>query len=505
MRTIDSLSLKHTLVAAACALTCLGAQAAASVITPARATIIITSRDAPGIGFNDPTPVAPVGGNPGTTLGQQRLNVYRHVADIWEQNLQSDIPITVSAAWEPLTCTAGSATLGSAGAWNAWHDFPGAVPGTWYPAALANKLAGVNLSAGTPDDGSGYGNADIKTQFNINLGNSNCLSGSPFYLGLDGKTTGSQVNFVATLLHELGHGLGFSVLSVQTSTGWRVNSDFSAYTETGGVPSIWERFMYDNSAKKTWLQMSNNERKASAINPLKLAWIGSNVAAGQGMLSLTPVINIATPAPGASGLYDYNAAAFGPAISSPAAFGKLAVIALQGTQTGEACDPFNAANTAAVTGKVAIISRGVCAFTIKVKNAQNAGAIGVLIANNAAGAIAPAGADATITIPTAGITLTDGNKLRAAVAAAGRYGSRSIPGSVTASWSSDPSRIAGADAQGRPLLYTPNPLIGGSSVSHWDVSATPNLLMEPSINADLGTSLTAPKDLTLNLLKDLGW
>ena len=55
---------------------------------------------------------------------------------------------------------------------------------------------------------------------------------------------------------------------------------------------------------------------------------------------------------------------------------------------------------------------------------------------------------------------------------------------------------------GRPLLYTPNPLIGGSSVSHWDVSAFPNLLMEPNINADLTTSLVPPLDITLPLLKD---
>jgi hypothetical protein len=54
---------------------------------------------------------------------------------------------------------------------------------------------------------------------------------------------------------------------------------------------------------------------------------------------------------------------------------------------------------------------------------------------------------------------------------------------------------------GRPLLYTPNPLIGWSSVSHWDVSAFPNLLMEPNINSDLTTSLVPPLDITLPLLK----
>jgi hypothetical protein len=164
----------RSLIAAAAALTCIASQAA---------TITIVSRDPVGTGFTDPTPVAPVGGNPGTTLGQQRLNVYRYVADIWEANLNSPVEIKVSAAWEALSCTATSATLGSAGAWNIWHDFPGSRPGTWYPQALANKIAGVNLSDGTPDDGTGYGNFDIKTQFNVNLGNADCLAGNGFYLG----------------------------------------------------------------------------------------------------------------------------------------------------------------------------------------------------------------------------------------------------------------------------------------------------------------------------------
>jgi PA domain len=467
------------------------------------AIIEITSRDAPGIGFNDTTPVAPVGGNSGTTLGEQRLNVYRYVADIWQAQLQSNVNITVSAGWEALSCTATSATLGSAGAWNIWHDFRSGVPGTWYPQALANKLAGENLSANVPDDGSGYGTVDIKTQFNVNLGNTGCLDGTPFYLGLDGKA-GTKVNFVETLLHELGHGLGFSVLTVQTSTGLRVNADGTAFADDG-LPSIWEGFMYDGTVAKTWLQMTSAERKASAVNPLHLAWNGSNAVSGAAaVLGPVPSIKIATPVPGAAGLYAYNTAAFGPAVSNPGAFGTLAVV--PASATGAGCTPFDAATTTAVAGKIAIIDRGSCGFAVKTKNAQNAGAFGVIIANNAAGA-APGlgGTDPTITIPAVSVSQTDGAKLKTAVADAVKYGSRGHPGAVIGSLAIDTSRRAGADSAGRPLLYTPSPLIGGSSVSHWDVSAFPNLLMEPSINSDLTTLLVPPKDLTFPLLKDLGW
>lgn len=486
---------------AAAALLALGALSSASA-----ATITITSRDLPGVGFNDPTPVDPVGGNPGTTLGQQRLNVYRFVADVWEQALQSDVPITVSAGWEALTCTATSAVLGSAGAWNIWRDFPGAVPNTWYPQALANKIAGVNLSADVPPGTSGYDNVDIKTQFNINLGNTGCLDGTPFYLGLDGNA-GAKVNFVETLLHELGHGLGFSVLTVQTSTGNRLNAAGTAYVASGGVPSIWEGYMYDNTAAKTWLAMTSAERRASAINPLKLAWSGpQGAAAAVATLGATPGIRVATPVPNVSGFYDYGTASFGPPVANGQVLGTLANIAAYDAAVGAGCTAFSAADTAAVTGKVAIIDRGVCGFAVKAKNAQNAGAIGVIIANNAAGA-APGlgGTDATVVIPTVSISQAAGVTLKQAVTDAPKYGTRGKPGTVTGQLGLDTTRKAGADVAGRPLLYTPNPLVSGSSVSHWDVSASPNLLMEPNINSDLGLVLVAPKDLTLPLLKDLGW
>ncbi|MEW7851283.1 PA domain-containing protein [Massilia aurea] len=495
MRTQSfSLTTARTLLATASILTCIAAQAA---------TITIQSRDPVGEGFNDPTPATPVGGNMGTTVGQQRYNVYRYVADIWERNLNSNVAITVSAGWEALTCTETSAVLGSAGAWNIWRDFPNSKPNRWYPAALANKLAGVNLTDGTPDDGSGFGNVDIKTQFNVNLGQPGCLSGRTFYLGLDGNA-GGQVNFAATLLHELGHGLGFSVISVNTSNGYRINASGSAYVATGGVPSVWEDFMYDNTAQKSWLNMTSAERRVSAINNLGLAWTGPNSVAGASILRSTPILK-ATPPTGVLPVINYQASAFGPVLPAVSSLGALATLTTQAGETGPGCEPFNAANIAAVRGKVPIISRGTCGFAVKVKNAQNAGAVGVLLANNVDGDIAPGGADPTITIPSFGITQAAGDALKAAVAAAKPYGTRSQPGVVIASLSTDPTRKAGADSLGRPLLYTPTQLAGGSSVSHWDVTASPNLLMEPSINADLTLNVSPPYDLTLPLLKDIGW
>ena len=54
---------------------------------------------------------------------------------------------------------------------------------------------------------------------------------------------------------------------------------------------------------------------------------------------------------------------------------------------------------------------------------------------------------------------------------------------------------------GRVQLYTPAAYEAGSSISHWDVSAAPNLLMEPNINRGLPLTL----DLTRQVTRDLGW
>ncbi|MCU1347097.1 MAG: Peptidase, (Fungalysin) family, partial [Acidobacteria bacterium] len=68
------------------------------------------------------------------------------------------------------------------------------------------------------------------------------------------------------------------------------------------------------------------------------------------------------------------------------------------------------------TGKIALIDRGTCGFTVKVKNAQDAGAIAVLVANSAAAFGGMAGVDATITIPSYITTQGNGNAIKAQLA-----------------------------------------------------------------------------------------
>lgn len=95
-----------------------------------------------------------------------------------------------------------------------------------------------------------------------------------------------------------------------------------------------------------------------------------------------------------------------------------AVLVNDGTApTSDGCsDPVNAA---ALVGKIALIDRGVCEFSDKALRAQTAGAIGVVIMNNTAGAGAPgmlAGTyGAQITIPVVMISFEDGQAIKTAL------------------------------------------------------------------------------------------
>jgi hypothetical protein len=446
----------------------------------ANSTINIVNINAPGVGFNDPTPRPPIGGNPGTTLGQQRMIAFQYAASIWSALLDSAVPINIEARMIPLACSPTAGTLGSTGALGFWANFPGAPQAnTWYHVALANRLTFADLQPGAAGDPSAD---DMITNFNSSIGtNPNCLTGLDWYYGLD-DNHGANFDLVTVLLHEFAHGLGFSP-TINKTTGALLGPPF--------FPDTYTRFMFDNPLGLGFAAMTDAQRAASTKDTLHVVWTGANVTSKvPTTLQLgAPVLTVNSPA-SVAGVYAVGTAQFGPALAAPGITGGLVLVDDGVAPATDACQPI--VNGAALAGKVALLDRGTCTFVVKAKNAQNAGATAVVVADNVAGSppAGLAGVDPTITIPTVRISLADGSALKAALGSG-----------VNVTVGLNPTLRAGADPAGRALLYTPVPVAGGSSLSHWDVSATPNLLMEPAINSDL----THNVDLTLPLLRDIGW
>jgi len=243
-------------------------------VLQASATIVIQNNDSAGEGFNDPTPWTPRGGNSATTLGQARLNAFQYAANLWAPCLNSNVTIIISAQMDPLFCDATSAVLGSAGAATIHRDFTHRpLPSTWYPQALANALAGTDLSPSNPD---------INATFNSNLdGSSGCMGGAKLYSGYDQAPPSGDIDFITVVMHEIGHGLGFQTY-VDLSTGAKLmgyNDTFMLHLNQASA----------NPADYPY--MSNTGRINASKSDPNLRWTGSNVTGRHPDIPVTAGLN----------------------------------------------------------------------------------------------------------------------------------------------------------------------------------------------------------------------
>ena len=433
------------------------------------ADVVLIPFDPPGFGLNDPTPANPLPTNPGTTVGEQRFNAFQAGAQKWGDTLASDVPIFVAASFRPQPCNASGGVLASAGPTFIFRDFPGAEKaGTWYVGATADSLADADLAPGV---------VDSLAFFNSELGKPGCLENSSWYYGLDGNEAPGQIDFLAVVTHELAHGLGFLEL---------VNEETGEFF--GGFPDIYSTFMLDTSTGKLFTEMTPAERLAAQVDSGDLAWSGENVtAAAPAVLGPRPAIRILRPKT-LRGKLDVQQASFGPDLRVNGGITGQVVLANDNSASPTlACEPL--VNN--VSGKIALIDRGGCAFTTKALNAQAAGAKGVIVANNLPEGAAPMGGfSPDVRIPAVGITLEQGNEIKGA-------------GKVELKLTRDQDKLAGTNESGQVLLYAPNPFQPGSSNSHFDTSANPSLLMEPSITPGLDAANNL--DLTPALFDDIGW
>ena len=125
-----------------------------------------------------------------TGFTAQQRAAFQAAVDIWAGIVSSPIPIKVDAS---LSSTLGPGVLGFAGPDN-FYTVPSAGDHqSMYPSALADALTNSDLSPSTPD---------IVAEFS---------STEPgIYYGTDGLPPANNIDFESVVLHELGHGLGFS-------------------------------------------------------------------------------------------------------------------------------------------------------------------------------------------------------------------------------------------------------------------------------------------------------
>lgn len=187
---------------------------------------------------------------------------FQYAVDIWNSLLLSSAPIQIEACWWPFDSFPQypSNILGGASADSLYANFncPSIIGNTFYTTAQV-LLCGGNVNPGY----------DIHAKFNTT---------ASWYLGTDGNTPFDQYDFASVVLHEIGHGLGFS--GSMNSDG--TNGYWGYATNLGAVyPVIYDHFTELGSGT-TLLSYSFGPSLHTALTSDDVYFDGTNTNAANG-------------------------------------------------------------------------------------------------------------------------------------------------------------------------------------------------------------------------------
>jgi hypothetical protein len=160
-------------------------------------------------------------------------NAFQFAVDIWQTQINSPVTIHMKAQWSSLA----SGVLGQAIWGTAFANFDGAQHlNTFYPVALAEKIAGKDLNPTT--------DPDIVATFN---------STTDWYYGTDGQAPSGTMDLVTIVLHEIAHGLGF------TDTYDVENNSGSVGLQNGSVavPFVYDLLVENSTKQKLFSEFSS--------------------------------------------------------------------------------------------------------------------------------------------------------------------------------------------------------------------------------------------------------
>jgi hypothetical protein len=202
------------------------------------------------------------------TVGEARLQAVQFAASLIGNLIDSPMPIRIGVRFDPLGGSATSAPLGQGRPVALYHDFSGAPrANTWYPVALAKKLAGTDLDNGTGND--------VELVLNSDVDGPVVLGAHRFYYGLDAAVPAGDVSLVTVAAHEILHGLGFST-ALDLTTGQKLD----------GLDDVFEVHLERTGATPSDLaSMTNAQRLAAFAAGPEIHWVGTHVAAASSLLT----------------------------------------------------------------------------------------------------------------------------------------------------------------------------------------------------------------------------